>query len=70
MRIETKIKKRSSPQIGRVFGRIMVSHDKMGSSQNRDTRGKPLCPPSNAIAASVCCYVLISIIVLPYPTKG
>ena len=66
MRMETKIqKKRSSPQIDRVFGRIMVSQHKMGSPQNRDTQGKPP-PPQQAL----CCYLLIPIIAFPYPTKG
>ena len=44
MRMETKIKKRSLRQTGRIFGRIMVLHHNMVSPQNGDTRVEP--PPS------------------------
>ena len=36
-----------------VFGRIMVSQHKMGSLQNRDTRGKPPPPIATPLQASV-----------------
>ena len=38
---EDQNKKRTFLLIGRVFGRIMVSHHKMVSPQNGDTRGGP-----------------------------
>ena len=39
---EDQNKKKSSPQIGIVFGRIVVLHHKLISPQNGDTRGEPL----------------------------
>ena len=38
---EDQNKKRPSPQIGRIFGRIKVLHHKLVSPQNGDTRGEP-----------------------------
>ena len=44
MRMETKIKKRSSGQTDKIFGQILVLHHKMVSPQNGDTWGEP--PPT------------------------
>ena len=45
MRMATK-NKRSSPEISRVFGRILVSLHKMVSHQNRDALGRPPSGPT------------------------